>query len=727
MTQQTKAFYEFGPFRLDAQERLLLRDGEAVPLTPKSFDLLLALIAQHGHLLEKEELLKLVWPDTIVEEANLASNISLIRKALGDGENGQKFIETVPKRGYRFVADIRKITGENSSLASTAAASTRAEVERTGFRRYRGSVIIALASVIIAGTVFGLYQLRSRRSAPPKISAPSLHLTPLTSSSGSEYAPSFSPDGNQLAFAWNGEIFVKQINGDGLLRLTTNSADDGTPVWSPDGRHVAFMRYASDGNGIYLVPTIGGPERKLASTFAGLGFWRRPAWSPDGKLLVLADRNTAQEPLSLYLLSVETSEKRRLTSPSDELIDHHSPAFSPDGKTIAFIQRSRRTDAHLAYLALEQGIYLMPADGGTPTRVHLESSGGVLPSVVAHPTWTADGKELVFSSFQTEHLPSKLWRVLASGGTIEEIPVGAAALEPTISAQGNRLAFVQMEYDLDIWRIDLSAPAGRKPPTKFISSTKFDNNQEFSPDGRKIAFSSNRSGKWALWVCDSDGANLRQLTADVNEPGSPRWSADSQQIAFDAVFEGNPDICVINAEGGKWHRLTTETSADSMPSWSQDGEWIYFNSNRSGKEQIWKLPAAGGTAVQVTQQGGYSPVASPDGKFVYYAKKRGAAGIWRVPVTGGEEAFVLDQHGAGLGKHWTITQDGIYFVSVEAPAHPLIRYFSFATGKVSQVAVLEQPIRQAMRGITVSPDKRWLLSTQINQSGSDIMLLENFR
>src|SRR5262244_3312839 len=114
MSQQANPLYEFGPFRLDATEHLLLRDGEAVPITPKAFDLLLALVERHGRLLEKEELLKLVWPNTFVEEANLASNISQLRKALGEGENGHRYIETVPKRGYRFAASVSNVEDERS-------------------------------------------------------------------------------------------------------------------------------------------------------------------------------------------------------------------------------------------------------------------------------------------------------------------------------------------------------------------------------------------------------------------------------------------------------------------------------------------------------------------------------------------------------------------------------------------------------------------------------------
>lgn len=727
MSQQTKHIYEFGSFRLDVEERLLLRDAEAVPLTPKTFDLLLVLLQQPGHLLSKDELLKLVWPDNFVEESNLTSNISQLRKALGEGENGRRYIETVPKRGYRFVAEITRAASEEAPQASSAEAGSDIRSEINGARRYRRSAVFVLALLVVAGAAFGLYQLISRRQSRPRISVPALQITPLTSFSGWEWFPSFSPDGEQIVFTWNGDICVKQMDGQGFLRLTNNPAGDIGPVWSPDGRQIAFARYAPEGSGVYLVPAIGGIARKLTSlAFYRPGYLERPTWSPDGKLLAIAIRNTAEGPLCLYLLSIETGERRQLTYLPLGLVDHGSPAFSPDGKTIAFIQHSRKSDAPFARIGSEQRIYLIPSAGGNPTRLRLESSGGEIPNIAAHPMWTPDGKELVFSSFQTSQLPSKLWRVPASGGVVEEIPVGAKVQEPAISAQGNRLAFVQMEEDLDIWQIDLRKPAERTPATKFISSTWNDSNPLFSPDGRKILFASNRSGKASLWICDSDGSNPRLLTSD--SAGSADWSPDGQQIAFDSLIDGSNDVCVVSAEGGNWRRMTTGLSTDSFPVWSRDGRWIYFNSNRSGQEQIWKLPSGGGEAVQVTQQGGYLPFTSPDGKFIYYAKKRGIAGIWRVPAAGGEESFVLNQHEAGLlGKHWTVTDEGIYFVSVKDPAHPLVEFFSFATGKVSQVSVLERPIHPNVRGLSVSPDKRWLLVTQVDRWGSDIMLVENFR
>ncbi len=139
-----KNLYEFGPFRLDVKERLLLRDGVVVPLTPKAFDLLLALVEQPGHLLEKETLLKAVWPDSFVEENNLADNISKLRKALNDGENGQKFIETIPKRGYRFVAEVRVQKGATAAPDVTPQPAPPILTVVNGEAMPRGQVAVAL-------------------------------------------------------------------------------------------------------------------------------------------------------------------------------------------------------------------------------------------------------------------------------------------------------------------------------------------------------------------------------------------------------------------------------------------------------------------------------------------------------------------------------------------------------------------------------------------------------
>jgi len=734
MSQPINHLYEFGRFRLDAAERLLLRHGEAVQLTPKAFDLLLVLVQNHGHLLEKDELLKRVWPDSFVEEANLSYNVSLIRKALGEGENGQRYIETVPKRGYRFVAGVREMGGDPAEITEAAARHAEGEarqepVTSQAKRRRKGALLApAVLAIAIGGIAFGLYKFTTQ--SPSKSSGPEppgQRIVPFTSFPGNETQPAFSPDGNQIAFVWDGEqgnnqdIYVKLVDAGGPLPLTTDPAPDSNPVWSPDGRHVAFIREGESG-GVYLIPALGGTERRLTSVVpVSLPFQFPPgnrlSWSPDGKFIAVAHKNSTEEPFSLFALAVETGERRRLTSPPAGYVGDQRAAFSPDGKLLAFIRNSGVYDTDL---------YVAPIAGGEPRRLTF------VQTPIFGLAWTADGREIVFSSIGPLSFPGNwsLWKVPAAGGTLERMEaVGRGVRNPAISRQGNRLAFAQTSFDNNIWRLPLRHfTAGKAAPVRLISSTYSDEGPQYSPDGKRIVFSSDRSGLSQIWLCDNEGANPIQLTnLSHTDSGTPRWSPDGRQIAFDSLAEGNRDIYIVSADGGQPHRFTRESSEDVCPSWSRDGRWIYFGSNRNGSLQIWKAPTEGGQAVQVTKQGGFEGFESPDGRFFYYAKGRGIPGIWRIPVEGGAETPVLDIHQAGLFRSWAVVEHGIYFVTAETQGRSLIEFFSFATGQVTPVAAPEKPIFRIFWGLAVSPDGQWLLFTQMDQQSSDIMLMENFR
>jgi Tol biopolymer transport system component len=216
--------------------------------------------------------------------------------------------------------------------------------------------------------------------------------------------------------------------------------------------------------------------------------------------------------------------------------------------------------------------------------------------------------------------------------------------------------------------------------------------------------------------------------------GAPQWSPDGRRIAFDSRPGGNPDIYVIGSEGGPPRRVTTEPSIDIVPSWSKDGRSIYFASDRSGDFRIWKLLSEGGQATQVTKKGGAVAQESNDGKFLYYAKSYNAPGLWRVPVEGGEENPVLDAFPQESRYAWAVADQGIYFIApVKQNAGPrsvikyFIEFFSFATGRIAPFAPLEKKPDLDGPSFAVSPDGRWILYSQVDQSGSDIMLVENFR
>ncbi len=623
-----------------------------------------------------------------------------------------------PARRFQHMADVKVALQELKEESESGQLTNIVQPPTPNRRILRWTWIVtgaAILLVLVAAT--GFWFLRPKSHPTPTT-------IPLTSYPGSQINPAFSPDGKQVAFAWEGEkgdnfdIYVKLVDAGAPLRLTSNPAKEFSPAWSPDGRYIAFCRELPDHSEIWVIPALGGAERRLGTSAecdAG------SAWTPDGRSLVISDNSAPGSPLGLYVMSAETGDKRRITSPPKGYAGDIGPLFSPDGKTLAFSR---------AHSYLKVALYLLALGDRDEPRGEPRLLTPDQPFIMG-ADWTSDGRSIVFSSGQMGS--SNLWIVPASGGTPERLVGGENAEDLSVSRTSNRLIYTHLMFDLNVWRIP--GPRGahkNSPPTPFLASTKLDQEPQFSPDGKKIAFVSTRSGNNALWLCDNDGLNLVQLAAD-DTARAPGWSPDSRSIAFATAKSGNYDICVISADGGPVRCLNTGPSDNLFPSWSRDGRWIYFGSNRSGDWQIWKAPARGGTAVQVTRKGGSVALESLNGEFVYYAKE-GSPGIWKVPVGGGDEIQVLDQ-----GEHmaWALADEGIYVrvndssfapngVVSQTQLAPAIKFYSFATRHLSVVREFSKDTKMIF-GFSVSPDKHWITYTQVDQAGSDLMLLENYR
>jgi Tol biopolymer transport system component len=317
-----------------------------------------------------------------------------------------------------------------------------------------GGAIVVVVAVLLALNVGGVRDRILRRAATTKPSLLPLRAVPFTTFPGQETEPSFSPDGNQIAFAWNGEkednwdIYVKVVGTESVLRLTTNPAADGAPVWSPDGRYIAFHRHTEREDGIYLVPALGGPERKLypprlgGNRGVGLG-----GWSPDGKFLAFSEKIPGQELTRISVLSVETLDKRAVTSPPPSAFyGDWGPRYSPDGRTLAFLRSSASADE----------ICLVPTAGGEPKRLTHDNSfiGGL--------TWTPDGAHVIYSSARE----GGLWKISVAGGEAEQLPVGREnAILPALSRDGRRLAYVQASGNINIWRFEVLRGGGPRQAT----------------------------------------------------------------------------------------------------------------------------------------------------------------------------------------------------------------------------------------------------------------------
>ena len=714
-----KAAYErvrFAEFEVDLGSRELFYEGRKLPLQEQPFQVLRILLERPGQLVTREELRSQLWAaDTFVDfDHGLNKAVAKLREALGHAGAQSPLIETLPRRGYRFIAPVEWMNGNHSAAAeSLPAVSQSGSNQRTDARwmfRFPGRAILLSLAVIALLLGLGSTGYIFRRSA----ARPSMTTVPLTSLPGAETEAAFSSDGEQVSFVWDGnsgnrtDVYVKRIGTERPLQLTQSSGFVCCDVWSSDDRYIAFMRCSGEDQGIFLVPSLGGPERRLRNTVGcnGLG------WSPAAPVLVFSEKNSPDTPFALFLMSIEDLQPHQLTFPAGNIVGDSDPVFSPDGKSIAFIR------------IIGEGtpdVYTVAVSGGPARQLTFDKAD------VAGLTWSADGKKIIFSSHRDGGL--SLWAVSLAGGEPERLPVGGAiATGPTISRKGDRLAYTQGLIHPNLWSIALS-DVGRKitgGPSQFLFSAASNNGPQFSPDGKRLAFTSGRSGYNEIWTCDAtDCSEPQQLTFLKVVSGMPRWSPDSKQIVFDSRPTGHSEVMMISAEGGSPVPLTDGKSEDKVPSWSSDGKFVYFSSNRSDAAQIWKVPATGGQPSRVTQHGGFAAFESSDGRYLYYAKDN-EPGIWRMPTGGGDETRILADLSPEYWGDWALSKSGVYYVS-EAGPRPAIEFFDFASKRVSRVAELAGLPPQGDPGFAVSPDGTRIIFSQVDTSAVDLKLVENFR
>jgi len=649
-------------------------------------------------------------PELSKEITNRSALTSIFEKALSKDRN-QRYQTT-----EEFLEDLRKLKQHSETQPNQKRFITSKSLVRSS----RNNRLVRFISLVIVVALLGFvyYKLTRPRANETVRSVPKV--IPFTTFPGREQQPTFSPDGNQIAFSWNGEkgdnfdIYIKLVNSEAApLRLTTNPADDIYPAWSPDGQQIAFVRHVGPKIEIFTISVLGGAERKVYSGtsafFALYEFGNALSWSPDGKYLAFSGQPSPHQPNGIFLLSMETLDARQLTSPPEGFLGDSTPALSPDGKLLAFVRGASSRDVEL---------YVMPLTGGEPKRLTFDNRSG------RSVAWTADSKSIVFSSWFYGGL--RLFKVLATGGTPEQLDVGTEfASTLAISRQGNRLAYSQESRDTNIWRIAVQGFAQSGTQTRLISSTRQDYSPQYSADGKKIAFTSGRTGVNEIWVCDADGQNPVPITSFGGpDVGSPRWSPNGEQIAFDSLAPGHRDIYVVGAQGGKPRRVNSDDFDNVRPSWSRDGQWIYFGSNRSGDWQLWKVPAGGGQPVQVTKQGGREGFESTDGRVVYYTKGFGLAGLWKISTEGGQETEVVDEPHQGF---WALLDQGVYFVNPDATPNATIEYFNFATNRKTKVAEIEKTLQLVYPSLAVSPNGQSLLFVQSDSFESDIMLVEGFQ
>jgi Tol biopolymer transport system component/DNA-binding winged helix-turn-helix (wHTH) protein len=714
----------FGPFELDPDAEQLRKSGVPLKLQPQQFVVLLLLAQRAGEIVRRQDIQQRVWGDGTFVDFDRGINfcINQIRAALGDDADRPRYIETLPRRGYRFIADIDRNGKVESDVPGFLAPTTphpldgKSEEAHTRLpasflprREILLGILVLLAAIAIMLTFMRSW-LSGTRSKQANSVATAVRTFPLMTFPGEFLGIALSPDASQIAFTWNGpdfskwNIYVQRIGGDRPLQIThTKGGMIPFVDWSPDGRLLVFGRCGDDNRGsLYTISAQGGEEHKVTDVSCDWAM-TGAVWTPDGRSLLFSDACVDGGSMGIVVFTFATGKKRCLAAPDSKSVNFYVPTASPDGQTVAFV---RQTTVRV------MDLFIVPFRGGNLFR--LSSEGRRLGQFV----WAPDGKSIIFTSDREGVGGRRVWKVSINGGPIEpETDALLGKIHPSqmprsaLSIDRRRMAYLDDRVrDSTSWWVRLESAGGKVlSRERVLQSPKETDGPRLSADGTRITFASTLSGAENIWISDTDGRNPLQLTSFSGElVGSPSWSPDGKWLVFDRRPGDHAQVFMIDAEGRNLHALTEGEYENEVPVWSRNGKAVYFASDRKGRPELWKHDIASGISTQVTHHGGFFGVESYDGRYLYFVKYF-CSGIWRMPIDGGEEERITDLPEPWFLRYWDISESGLYFFDVSASPRPAIKFYDF---KSRQTTIVLEPEGETMEwtpGISSSRDGRTLL------------------
>ncbi|MGQ0542056.1 MAG: winged helix-turn-helix domain-containing protein [Blastocatellia bacterium] len=660
MSRSDNKLYGFGSFRLDAEEHVIWRGEELLTLPPKVFDTLLMLIRSEGRIVSKSELMETIWADTFVEESNLSQNIYTLRRILGVDDEGRRFIETIPRRGYRFAVPVKLLNKDSNvtvdrpqivvsdnetkdtasepvdqnldSLPVFFSADTPKENEKaeTTFvlppavlntrsnSAFRYALFAGFGILALLALGYGIYTFvfHPSEKSESKISPiEQIRFERLTDSGDVVFA-SISPNKEMLAYVRleeeHASVWVKQIaTGNSIQTLPPSRKGYRSIVFSPDGTYL-FFREDADPGAIYQTSPFGGTPKIVADNV-----WSDFSISPDGRQFAFIRRDAESKQNVLILSNVDGSGERLFDKNNLSLGYGGAPAWSPDGKKLIAAARQQK----------QPNLNLVAVDVSTGEQTWLGSSRW---RAISRILWMPDEQRLILSAREINEPSSQLWMLDYPAGDVRRLTNDLEAyFWVSISADGKMLVTRQQKIISQVWLL----PDGDINKAKQLSTSE------------------------------------RSLEGYAGLTWTP-----SDKIVFSSFASNATNLYSMNADGGNRLQLTANAGPDNTyPAVSLGGEHVVFISNRTGATQIWRMDADGRNQKQLTfdkeQKGrGQAVTLSPNGSEAYFLKTAdGSTTIWKVSVEGGDAVPFSDFANVAPASFLSISPDGAWIAFRFAP------------------------------------------------------------
>ncbi len=753
MSQQTKRFYEFDRFRIDLTERALLCEGEFVPLTQKAFEVLLALVERRGSIVSKEELMAKIWPDTFVEESNLTQNIYTLRKALGQTPDGEGYIVTVPRRGYRFAAGVRELAeGEGpqsepasinldvnlaaKSGAAVSAAPATAPINEScesltpredtvsnrslGVRLSPRALIILSAAVllVVAASIAWFISQKYRGANRSR----NMSVAALTTA-GNVLTAAISPDGAYVAYgasenADRSALWIEQLSTS-TRRAIIPAAECRyyALTFSPDGGHVYYVAATKEfpKRSVYRVSVLGGPSKRLFEDInAAVSF------SPDGSKIALRRAVDVRRAIILSVADADGgNEKEIASSRYPELF--YDPAWSPDGKMIACAAGNPEGVADMYVVGVSVGEWAMKTISARRWKW------------IGQMAWLDDSRNLVMVARENSSSARQVWLLDSATGEARRITNDANTYNRlSLAARSGVIAVLHVKQVSNVWLIPAGGGDGKQIT---LAAGGYRGELSWAPDG-KIVYESEAGASPAISVMEADGSGARLLTGELTGRayvGRGNVSPDGRYVVFTSDLKGERHIWRLNIDGSNPVQLTNGTGEDN-PYCSPDGRWVFYTKlERAGANlpMIGRVSIDSGEMKQLTEAFTVNPSVSPDGKLFACLQAEGPGPFpWNIavysvdgPVDGRRPIKLFSQPIQTQTVRWTPDGRGLTYYENPASGASKLWIQSLDGGEPKLLAEFET---DRIFGFEWSRDGKYLACVR-GLWATDVVLIRDFK